>query len=165
MESNSVNGGIQDENDVVLQDENCVSLQDENYHEPRTVKSLSHAISLAEELTNGSAILIPPRWTCPPSLEGHSCVYVLKLPNNRFYVGETDSFRQRLYQHRKKYKTCTAAAISISGGKSQARLVESLLIRKLAKAGFLLESTFDGRVVRSTTHSINGLRDMSNDVQ
>lgn len=122
--------------------------------------SLQRATYFAEQISGvepGRSIRIPPHWTCPPALEGCSCVYILELDNNRFYVGETDSLRKRLLQHRSKggeWKSCTAVAIGISDGKSQARLVESLLIRKLAQAGFIMESTSDGRVVRSSRRSI-----------
>ena len=126
-----------------------------NDKDSKVEHTLQRATNFAEQICGaerGSAIRIPPRWTCPPALEGCSCVYILELDNNRFYVGETDSLRHRLQQHRTKggeWKSCTAVAICIAGGKSQARLVESLLIRKLAQAGFTLESISDGRVVRS----------------
>ena len=74
-------------------------------------------------------VRIPPRFTSPPSLEGHSCVYILEIGGEReerrerlnfssdvagnsignskqyhpwFYVGETESLSQRLSQHRSK---------------------------------------------------------------
>lgn len=122
-------------------------------------KNLQTAVQFAENVVGSKdrAIRIPPLWSSPPALEGRSCIYILELGNaengeTRFYVGETDSLRGRLSQHRNKggeWKSVTAAALPIAGGKTQARLVESLLIRKLAKAGFRLESIADGRSIRS----------------
>lgn len=118
---------------------------------------LDCAIRFAEDIVGrqGIAILIPPQWRSPPKLSGHSCVYILELgfDTATYYVGETDSLDSRLHQHRSKggaWKNMTAAALPISGGKGHARNVESLLIRKLAKAGFRLVSISDGRSVRST---------------
>jgi hypothetical protein len=120
-------------------------------------KGLRRAIRFAEDILGqqGTAIRIPPQWSAPPFLEGRSCVYILELGDEdelRYYVGETDSLHRRLGQHRSKggpWAQLTAAALPVSGGKTQARNVESLVIRKLAKAGFLLESVWDGRSVRS----------------
>jgi hypothetical protein len=131
----------------------CVLSNGEN---DRVEKGLHCAIRLAEDILGqqGSAIRIPPQWSAPPVLEGRSCVYILELSyanELRYYVGETDSLHRRLGQHRSKggaWAQLTAAALPVSGGKTQARNVESLIIRKLAKAGFLLESVSDGRSVR-----------------
>ena len=122
-------------------------------------KGLERAIHFAEEVVGqkGTAIRIPPKWSAPPALEGRSCVYILEFGKEpKYYVGETDSLRRRLCQHRAKggeWTQLTAAALPISGGKTQARIVESLVIRKLAKAGFMLDSISDGRSIRS-----NGMR-------
>ena len=104
---------------------------------------------------SSTAMQIPPRWQAPSSLEGTSCVYILELnvsPRDcRYYVGETDSIGQRLKNHRAKggaWTQATAAAFVVSGGKTQARNLESLAIQKLAQAGFNLISTSDGRSIR-----------------
>jgi len=141
-------------------------------------QGLDDVINLAEALSEevGKAIHIPPRWTPPASLEGRSCVYIIELgieednalfysnsevrPSSsqqnskrpRYYVGETDSISQRLLQHRRKggeWAMSSTIALSVRGGKSQARNIESLLIQKLAKTGFDLISTSDGRKIRS----------------
>jgi hypothetical protein len=141
--------------------ENNESLPDcvpSNGEKDRVENGLHRAIRFAEDILGqqGTAIRIPPQWSAPPALEGRSCVYILELGDEdelRYYVGETDSLHRRLGQHRSKggaWAQLTAAALPISGGKTQARNVESLVIRKLAKAGFLLESVSDGRSVRST---------------
>lgn len=101
-----------------------------------------------------TATMIPPQWQSPASLEGTSCVYILELPNRpscRYYVGETDSISKRLRQHRAKggaWLEATAAVFPISGGKTQARNMESLAIQRLAQAGFQLISVSDGRSIR-----------------
>lgn len=157
-----------DESLKVMRDElvvdkcNGESTDDTTSSSPKK-KDLQRAIQFAEEIVGNEAraIRIPPQWSAPPALEGRSCVYILELGSSTtsdasFYVGETDSLHRRLAQHRNKggdWKHCTAAAIPISKGKTQARVVESLLIRKLSKAGFCMESTSDGRSIRS-----NGIR-------
>jgi hypothetical protein len=100
-----------------------------------------------------TAYRIPPEWSPPPALEGASCVYILELNEDppRYYVGETDSIQRRLNQHRAKggpWSSLTAVAFPVSGGKTQARSMESLVIQRLAKAGFELVSVSDGRTIR-----------------
>eukprot|EP00978_Attheya_sp_CCMP212_P002321 scaffold4800_cov47-Attheya_sp.AAC.1 len=113
---------------------------------------LDHAMKIVEEYAgeNEKVVRIPPKWMCPASLEGYCCVYILQV-DDRFYVGETDSLSRRLSQHRKKgsaWTLLTAVAIRVEGGKTEARNVESLVIRKMAKIGFDMISINDGRSVR-----------------
>ncbi len=96
---------------------------------------------------------IPAGWSPPPSLEGHSCVYVLEVgfkPDAaQYYVGETDSLSKRISQHRSKggkWKDLKAIAVPV-GNKSIARNIESRTILSLAQQGFDLISTHDGRSV------------------
>ena len=53
-------------------------------------------------------MIIEDNYQPPASLEGHSCVYILHLRQGgspeTFYVGETESIRQRLQQHRQYYQ-------------------------------------------------------------
>merc|ERR1711871_562037 len=79
----------------------------------------------------------------PASLEGRACVYVLILHDDsngdRVYVGETESIRQRLHQHRsgpfgRDYPRITAL-IASSPNKSSARGTETLLISTLKAEG------------------------------
>jgi MutS domain V/MutS domain I len=114
--------------------------------------------------TSGQVPLsIPSHWNPPASLEGRSCVYVLRLEGSDegrpcYYIGETDSFQQRLRQHRKKggsWSSVEAIALPILGGKSESRAMESLLIQKLAKAGYALKSTHDGRSLRSVRQDLS----------
>mmetsp|Transcript_44669 Transcript_44669/g.93744 ORF Transcript_44669/g.93744 Transcript_44669/m.93744 type:complete len:191 (+) Transcript_44669:1-573(+) len=126
--------------------------------------NIQHAVTILEEVVgNGSSsIQIPPSYMSPPSLEGTSCVYILLIgageeqggtsSKMRCYIGETDSLSQRLAQHRSKGKDWSslhAIAIKIEDGKSSARNVESLVIRRMAKRGFNLISITDGKTVRS----------------
>uniref|UniRef100_A0A7S4QI71 GIY-YIG domain-containing protein n=1 Tax=Ditylum brightwellii TaxID=49249 RepID=A0A7S4QI71_9STRA len=124
---------------------------------------LEQAVKIAEEIIgeNGKAIRIPPKWMAPASMEGCSCVYVLEIGYSmndnervppRYYVGETDSLSRRLSQHRckgKEWASLSAVAVRVGGGKTEARNVESLVIRKMAKAGYDLVSVSDGRSIRS----------------
>mmetsp|Transcript_24009 Transcript_24009/g.23059 ORF Transcript_24009/g.23059 Transcript_24009/m.23059 type:complete len:420 (-) Transcript_24009:261-1520(-) len=123
---------------------------------------LKYITELVEKSTGEKPRFIPAKWISPSSLEGYSCVYVLQIryKNNgvnndtksRFYVGETDRLSQRLHQHRSKgseWAMSNAIAVNVPGGKSEARNVESILIRKLVDAGYDLISTTDGRKIRS----------------
>jgi hypothetical protein len=113
---------------------------------------------IVEDLSGVSAISIPSSWMSPPSLQGQSCVYILQLKDPlRYYVGETDNLRKRLEQHRAKggcWSTSVAIAVSVSGGKTEARAIESRTIQELARAGFLLHSISDGRSIRAGTPSL-----------
>ena len=120
--------------------------------------SFDDAVRIVEEVSCVKAAIIPPRWMPPPSLEGTCCVYILEIGTNppQYYVGETDSLSRRLSQHRRKgpeWAQLRAAAVPVPEGKSDSRSIESLTIRKLAKAGYDLVSIADGRVVRKGSSS------------
>jgi GIY-YIG catalytic domain len=112
-------------------------------------------ISLLLEETSGQKVCeIPPGWNAPASFDGKSVVYILKLNTNppRFYVGETDNFRKRIEQHRSKggmWRKVDATLVPAPKGKSQARMWESSLIRKMASNGFDMQSVSDGRRIRT----------------
>jgi MutS domain V/MutS domain I len=121
-------------------------------------KMLSDVMQVVALIQNEgiNPVFIPPTWRSPPSLEGGSCVYILELQDNcsRFYVGETDTLSQRLQQHRSKgsmWSNAAAVVYPMKGGKSQARHMESLIIRKLASEGFDLISVSDGRTISRNT--------------
>lgn len=65
-------------------------------------------------------------------------------------MGETESIRQRLKQHRDKYKTLgysfNAAVISVQN-KSAARKIETMLINALKSKGLDIENDADSRHV------------------
>ena len=113
-------------------------------------KSLSTASIVLKQITGSEKVdIIPPGWSPSPRLEGQSCVYILNV-EDRFYVGETDSFSKRIQQHRVKgsaWKNLKVAVVAIKGGKSVARNFESLLIQNLAQKGFDLISVHDGRSI------------------
>jgi len=105
---------------------------------------------------------VPAGWNPPASLEGQSCVYVLQLHSENglryYYVGETDSFQQRLKQHRSKggfWPSADAIVVPIADGRTEARAMESKLIQKMAQAGFLLQSIHDGRSTRASRRTIS----------
>ncbi|KAL7524116.1 hypothetical protein ACHAXR_003200 [Thalassiosira sp. AJA248-18] len=141
------------------EDDKEKSIADLNIHETPSA-SIQQAVTILEEAVGKSSSIhqIPPLYMSPPSLEGNSCLYVLQIgdeenkKNLRYYVGETDSLSQRLSQHRSKGKdwsSLSAIAISVEGGKSYARNLESLVIQRMAKSGFNLVSITDGMTIRS----------------
>lgn len=105
---------------------------------------------------NEHIVYIPPFWSSPPSLEGHSCVYILSVGSQK-YVGETDSLSKRLRQHRskgKKWASLQCYAVQVKAGKSEARNIESRLIRRLVKEGYDMISVSDGVKIRRNRSSI-----------
>eukprot|EP00548_Thalassiothrix_antarctica_P007419 CAMPEP_0194140440 /NCGR_PEP_ID=MMETSP0152-20130528/9984_1 /TAXON_ID=1049557 /ORGANISM="Thalassiothrix antarctica, Strain L6-D1" /LENGTH=1402 /DNA_ID=CAMNT_0038838687 /DNA_START=399 /DNA_END=4607 /DNA_ORIENTATION=+ len=161
-----------DHESALLDDNNSNDIPFKNIYkqQQRITKSLYDAIQIASQVMmemynnkNGeispSVIRIPPKWNPPPSLERSSCVYILAVPekNNKknqqqyhYYVGETDSLWKRLKQHRCSKKmnlnwSMMETAVFPIDNKSDARTMESLLIRQLAQTdGFDLLSTTDG---------------------
>jgi hypothetical protein len=113
-------------------------------------------VSILETVTGQPSLTIPPLCHAPASFTGRSSLYVLELLDGEqpsYYVGETDDLPKRLKSHRAKkgkWSNLTAIAIPVPEGKSHARVLESQLIQKLAKAGVSLESTYDGRSIRSS---------------
>lgn len=125
------------------------SLPDANMQLPDA--NMQAAIDILQSVVgSGVCVPVPPTYMSPPSLEGSSCVYILQI-GKKYYVGETDSLSQRLAQHRSKGKdwsSLSAVAIRIEEGKSHARNVESLVIRRMAKDGFDMLSVTDGTTIR-----------------
>jgi predicted GIY-YIG superfamily endonuclease len=82
-----------------------------------------------------------------PSLSsvGDSVLYILKTPNNFFYVGETDNFAHRVKSHRSRLASneCVFFYVNIKQGKSEARKLEQKLITKLKNNGFPMLSVSD----------------------
>ena len=116
--------------------------------------SLPDVMQVVEETTGRRALQVSPGWSVPATYDGKSAVYVLKLDSEprRYYVGETDNLRKRLEQHRSKggiWNKLEAFVIPAPQGKSQARMLESRLIRKMASSGFEMHSITDGRTLRA----------------
>jgi len=114
---------------------------------------LSEVNMLVEEVSKENSVIIPPRWSSPPSFEGSSVLYVLQVGQS-FYVGETDSLSQRIRQHRSKggiWAQSSTIAVKVNGGKSNARNLESRIIQKIAQSGFSVLSTTDGRKIKPRT--------------
>jgi len=114
---------------------------------------LSEVNLLVEEVSRENSVIIPPRWSSPPSFEGSSVLYVLQVGQS-FYVGETDSLSQRIRQHRSKggiWSQSSTIAVKVNGGKSNARNLESRVIQKIAQSGFSVLSTTDGRKIKPLT--------------
>ena len=90
-----------------------------------------------------AVVIVPAGFDSPPRLEGSACVYIVKGERG-FYVGETESVRQRLMQHRKRFGAGLEMAVLPVGDKSEGRGVEAALIREMRKEGFPLISDHDG---------------------
>jgi hypothetical protein len=116
---------------------------------------IMHNISLVVEKTTGQRVIeVAPGWNAPAAYDGKSVVYVLQLNTKptRYYVGESDNIRKRIEKHRGKSDRYNNAIVYIAIaplGKSQARMWEYRIIRKMASSGFLLDSVADGRTIRS----------------
>ena len=153
---------VPDDFNEVITDSPQIALTDEISIDDKT--NSDEVIELVGDITRQNAVSIsevPPGWDAPAPLEGQSCVYLLRLALDnasgdlkyKYYVGESDSFQKRLKQHRAKGGIWSGAhtyVFPIPDGKSEARAVESILIQRLAQKGFLLESTFDGRSLRTS---------------
>ncbi|KAG7371907.1 MutS2 protein [Nitzschia inconspicua] len=116
-------------------------------------EEFQNIVKFANELIEETqSVAVPPNFLPPPNLCNRSCLYVLQLTKDppSYYVGETDDLPQRLKQHRKKggaWKHSHVAAFPLHD-KTRARYWESSLIRELARSGYRLESTTDGRSSR-----------------
>jgi len=73
-------------------------------------------------------------------------MYVLVMEGPKYYVGETDSFSKRVSQHRRNKERSGAYIMvaPIPGGKSDARTLETRMIRAMQSKGFELISAADG---------------------
>ena len=125
----------------------------------RRSPSLDHASTLMTEVLRSYAsfssssssscstpLRVAPGFDPTPALEGSACVYVLFLPSSSsFYVGETDSARQRLAQHRGKHGQDLEAVVVPVANKSEGRALEGLMIREMKRRGFALFSDKDGQ--------------------
>lgn len=164
---------------------------------------IQQLVSRVTGQAEGDIILVDSSYGTPPSVEGRSCLYVLRYsafvgtpgwgppalhhPPERkssgrgagtlsdsspvsslggqeagvwFYVGETDVIRKRLIQHARKWGSggtasarssgaCKLDAIIVDvGNRSEARRLETAVIRAMKKEGFYLVSDRDG----SRTH-------------
>ncbi|CAD7974658.1 unnamed protein product [Amoebophrya sp. A25] len=89
----------------------------------------------------------------PPAILGASpcCLYVLRLPNDTWYVGETASLRQRLTYHKRDKRWVFGYVVGV-GDKSRAQFLETSLIRSLQAAKIPLHSAKDGHR-RSALHA------------
>lgn len=115
---------------------------------------LPEIAKVVTETTGQQTVEIAPNWIVPASTDGKSAAYILKLDTEpaRYYVGETNNLRKRIEQHRAKggiWRNLEAFIIPAPQGKSQARMWESQLIRKMATSGFEMQSINDGRTHRT----------------
>src|SRR5690606_4697904 len=93
-------------------------------------------------------ILVEKGYDPPVSLEGKSCVYVLHLVSrgrpDELYIGETESIRQRLQQHRAIRKGVKVRAlVAPAPNKSAARATETRLISEFKRRGYDIQQDKD----------------------
>lgn len=101
------------------------------------------AVSGAEKV-----VLVERGYEPPVSLEGKACVYVLHLVSpgrpDELYIGETESIRQRLQQHRTVRKGVKIRAlVAPAPNKSAARSVETRLISEFKRLGYDIQQDKD----------------------
>ncbi|KFM25783.1 DNA mismatch repair protein MutS [Auxenochlorella protothecoides] len=94
--------------------------------------------------------------TPPPRTVGLSCVYVVRRTDGWFYVGSTDSIKERLATHRRRSGAsrvrdpqAEAVYMTVTGGEgagSSARAIEAATIHALRTADFPLLSSADARL-------------------
>jgi len=89
-------------------------------------------------------------WITPPAAlsEGVAVLYILLLRGKQFYVGQTDTLRGRLAQHRRTHGgklqgMLVTEVVSNGGGTAAARHAETILQRRLLREGFSLISGHD----------------------
>ena len=85
--------------------------------------------------------ILPRDKAPPPRLVGTSCVYAFSTSEG-LYVGETDSVRDRLKKHSRKYDLGDALVVTVKD-KSAARKAEATALKKLQALGVPLLSTSD----------------------
>ena len=98
-----------------------------------------------------------PNQMPPPSHSQRSAVYIIQYASGFFYCGESDSIRDRLSYHRKKKSTsqgrsrhhgpgCSIVYLLLEpgeGGKSQARSIQTKMIKEMKGRGFQVTSSGD----------------------
>ncbi|KAL6770905.1 MSH1 [Auxenochlorella protothecoides x Auxenochlorella symbiontica] len=94
--------------------------------------------------------------TPPPRTVGLSCVYIVRRTDGWFYVGSTDSIKERLATHRRRSGAsrvrdpqAEAVYMTVRGGEgagSSARAIEAATIHALRTADFPLLSSADARL-------------------
>ena len=90
-------------------------------------------------------IELDPGLLPPPSLQSSALVYVLRFSGEKYYVGETEDFRQRIKAHKKRFKAHPEKIWIIKQpDKTQARALETSLIQAFLADGVALLSTTDG---------------------
>lgn len=124
---------------TITSEDNIMIYKDEDYMIPDMMKMICKHLQLEES----QIIFVESQEIPPPSLEGQACVYVLILPSQTLYVGETESIRQRLEQHRISRKISFNAIIIPAVHKSQARLWEMVLIERFSQLKVSVERDSD----------------------
>ncbi|KAL9829922.1 DNA mismatch repair protein MSH1 [Arabidopsis thaliana] len=82
----------------------------------------------------------------PPSTVGSSCVYVMRRPDKRLYIGQTDDLEGRIRAHRAKEGLQGSSFLYLMvQGKSMACQLETLLINQLHEQGYSLANLADGK--------------------
>ena len=89
--------------------------------------------------------LSSPNSTLPPSLQASAIVYILKMSDGSFYIGESENFRQRLEAHKKRFgPRLTDIWVAPVPDRSSARALETTLINSFMTKALPLVSIKDG---------------------
>ena len=116
-------------------------------------RSLESVLSMIADRGYEAFCVIEPSESPPASLEGSSCVYIIQAlgvalngKGDMLYVGETNSIRQRLAEHRTSTFRGMAvrAAVARQPNKSAARRAEAATIAALKSRGVELANASDG---------------------
>jgi predicted GIY-YIG superfamily endonuclease len=90
-------------------------------------------------------ITLPPGSVLPPSVQASAIVYILRLNDESYYIGETENFRQRLETHRRRFgEKVTQVWVAVQPDRSSARALETTLIRMFMRECVPLVSIKDG---------------------
>ena len=102
-------------------------------------------LGLPVTMPHGDLIQVQPGRRLPPKLQAGPLVYILKFHGDRYYIGETENFGERVKAHRKRFADDPVKIwVAQQPDRSQARATETALIQAFMKEGVSLLSTVDG---------------------
>jgi len=126
-----------------------------------SLPTLESAADIMQDVAKGYStefrgIFIRSHQVPPPDLGNRSCVYIMRTPDGWFYCGESDDVQARITSHRSRRSHATKSlnqdvmnsefAVLIlpkSQGKSNARAIETCVVRSLVSRQFPMLGTGD----------------------
>jgi hypothetical protein len=105
-------------------------------------------------------VKIPPGCTLPPALQASHVLYILRLQDGKYYVGETANFADRLSAHGRRFGGDIGEVwVAPQRDRSRARSFETSMIREFMRNAIPLVSITDGfhreAVLSTATTSLN----------